>query len=229
VTIAHQEDAKRYKAPVTFYNEQLMPLIGVTKWETLDNARKRAEKAGWLYYEPGNRGQRLPGRYWVTIPTELDDLADNPCDETQYPTNGERDESQSPLQYPTKGEREGEHSTLYLNLNTCAETPKASSTPEPAVLTFPTDGNPKSWNLTQSTIDRFKELYPSLDIMTECRKSLAWIEADSKRRKTAGGMKRFLTNWLNNNQNSYRGNGNSQTATDAKPPAPLKLFETSKK
>ena len=108
VTIAHQEDSKRYKGPVTYYNEQLMPLVGVTKWDTLDNARKRAATAGWLHYEPGNRGQRLPGRYWVTIPTGLDDLNDLPCDETQPPVNGEWNKSQSLTQYPVNGEREGE-------------------------------------------------------------------------------------------------------------------------
>lgn len=104
VTIAHQEDAKRYKGPVTYFNEQLLPLIGCTKWEALDRARKRAKEAGWLHYEAGNRGKRQPGRYWVTIPDGLDDLDNTPCDETQYPPKGEWVESQSPIQYPRKGE-----------------------------------------------------------------------------------------------------------------------------
>ena len=108
VTIAHQEDAKRYKGAVTFFNEQLMPLIGVTKWETLDNARQRAVNAGRLEYVPGNRGQRQPGRYWVTIPKGLDDLADAPCDESQYPAKGDRGGERD-------GDRGGEHSTLSLN------------------------------------------------------------------------------------------------------------------
>lgn len=137
VTIAHQEDSKRYKGPVTFYNEQLMPLVGVHKWDSLDNARKRAADAGWLHYEAGNRGQRLPGRYWVTIPVGLDDLADVPCDETQYPTKGEWSESQSPIQYPAKGEpegerggeREGEHSTLTLTDADAAPRAGAKSKP----------------------------------------------------------------------------------------------------
>ena len=110
VTIAHLEDAKRYRGPVTFYNEQLMPLIGVMKWESLDRARRRADDAGWLHYEAGNRGQRLPGRYWVTIPDGLEDLDDAPCDESQYPAKGEWVESQSRFQYPAKGDREGKHS-----------------------------------------------------------------------------------------------------------------------
>lgn len=121
VTVAHQEDAKRYRGPVTFFNEQLMPLIGVTKWEALDSARRRAVEAGWLYYAPGNRGQRKPGRYWVTLPSDLEDLNDAACDESQYPRKGEWGESQHPANRDRDGERDGdrggEHSTLPLNPN----------------------------------------------------------------------------------------------------------------
>ena len=59
VTIAHLEDAKRYSGPVTFFNEQLMALVGVSKWRSLNRARHRATAAGWLWYEPGNRGQHM--------------------------------------------------------------------------------------------------------------------------------------------------------------------------
>ena len=41
VAIVHTEDAKRYKGPVTFFNGQLMPIIGVRRWESLDAARDR--------------------------------------------------------------------------------------------------------------------------------------------------------------------------------------------
>ena len=104
VTIAMLEDAKRYKGAVTFYSEQLMPVIGVTKWDSLDNARKRSVAEGWLVYVPGNRGMRKPGRYWVTIPSGLDDLEDTSCDETHSPANGDWQESH----YPANGDRGGD-------------------------------------------------------------------------------------------------------------------------
>ena len=108
VVIAHQEDAKRYRGAVTFYNEQLMPLVGVSKWEALDKARQRATDAGWLHYTPGNKGKRLPGHYWVTIPADLADSADLPCDEGQYPVNGDRRGESTEGQYPVNGHRRGE-------------------------------------------------------------------------------------------------------------------------
>jgi hypothetical protein len=130
VTIAHLEDAKRYAGPVTFFNEQLFPLIGVRKWESLDWARRRAVQVGWLHYEPGNRGLRQPGRYWVTTPPAFEHLDDSPCDESQYPANGDRKATQYPANGDQRGDQRGdqhgeqhgdqhgEHSTLTLSLNT---------------------------------------------------------------------------------------------------------------
>ena len=77
--VANQEDAKRYRGAVTYYNEQLMPLVGVNSHDALGRVRKRAVSLGWLHYEPG--GKRTPGRYWVTIPPEYSDVEDGACDE----------------------------------------------------------------------------------------------------------------------------------------------------
>jgi hypothetical protein len=110
VTVALQEDSKRYKGPVTYFNEQLMPLIGVRKWDALDQARKRAMEHGWLRYESG--GRRSPGRYWVTIPDGLEDLDDAPCDESRYPSNGDNDgdleHPSSPPSSPANGYKPGD-------------------------------------------------------------------------------------------------------------------------
>lgn len=73
---------------------------------------------------------------------------------------------------------------------------------EPPVLEFPTDGDPKTWALTQSQVDEWAGLYPGLDILTESRKAMAWVKAN--RRKTARGMKRFLVGWLNRANDSGR-------------------------
>lgn len=79
-TIAHQEDAKRYSGPVTFFNEQLMPILGVASRSSLVRARQKAVEAGWLHYEPGGKGR--PGKYWVTTPPAAAALDDSPVDET---------------------------------------------------------------------------------------------------------------------------------------------------
>ena len=68
---------------------------------------------------------------------------------------------------------------------------------EPAILTYPTDGKQKEWPLTQALVDEWETLYPSLDILAECRKALAWVRANPGKRKTAGGMPRALVSWFN--------------------------------
>lgn len=78
--IAHQEDSKRYKGAVTYYNEQLMPLAGFGGRSRLVRARDKAVSAGWLHYEQGGKG--APGKYWVTVPDKCEGLPDDPCDES---------------------------------------------------------------------------------------------------------------------------------------------------
>jgi hypothetical protein len=74
--IAQVEDSKRYSDAVTFWNDQLLPIIGLRNWAALDRARQRCVDEGWLHYEPGGKGKI--GRYWVTIPERLEVLDDQP-------------------------------------------------------------------------------------------------------------------------------------------------------
>lgn len=125
--IAHQEDAKRYRGPVTFWNEQVMPLCGFGGRSRLVAARVKAVEAGWLHYDGGGKGR--PGVYWVLIPAGLEDLADTPCDETPddicRPESGQQTDGNEECR-PESGRNSGRqpdgnrtanlhHSTLTLN------------------------------------------------------------------------------------------------------------------
>ena len=70
----------------------------------------------------------------------------------------------------------------------------SATSAEPPILIFPTIGKVKAWSLTQPQIDSWAEAYPGHDILAECRKALVWVEAN--KRKTAGGMPKFLLSWL---------------------------------
>ncbi|MGI6417427.1 MAG: hypothetical protein ACOX1P_17345 [Thermoguttaceae bacterium] len=99
--IVHLEDSRRYTGPISFYNEQLAPLLGIRKWETLEKARRLAMDHGWLAYECG--GRHKPGYYWVTIPAGLEGMDDAPCDESRYPKNGDLEGDQDESRYPKNG------------------------------------------------------------------------------------------------------------------------------
>lgn len=87
--------------------------------------------------------------------------------------------------------------------------PHSDSTP--VVLTFPVVGNPNApeWALTPSQLDAWAQAYPDMDVAAACHQAKVWVEADRTRRKTAGGMPRFLVGWFNRAVNSGRSNGSS--------------------
>lgn len=78
-----------------------------------------------------------------------------------------------------------------------AETAEPSSTP---VLVFPCDGKIREWGLTQEQIDGWKALFPSRDILSDCRGALAWVLGNPSRKKTHLGMSKFLVGWIIRNQ-----------------------------
>lgn len=91
----------------------------------------------------------------------------------------------------------------------------------PVVLSFPvvkgkTNGS-TDWALRQSVVNELRECFPALDVVAEARKALAWVRANEANRKTASGMRRFLTAWITRAQNSGRAvrssNGHHHRAT----------------
>lgn len=92
----------------------------------------------------------------------------------------------------SSGDKSPPENSVSVSAVVCDTTPAAP--PEPAILEFPTNGPIRSWSLTQRQIDEWSGLYSGLDVLVECRKALAWVQANQ--RKTAKGMPRFLTSWL---------------------------------
>ena len=63
--------------------------------------------------------------------------------------------------------------------------------------------NDKSYfNVTQSMVDQWIQLYPAVDVMQELRKMAGWSDANPTKRKTKSGVKRFINSWLSKTQDS---------------------------
>lgn len=58
------------------------------------------------------------------------------------------------------------------------------------------------YGVTQAEIDKYASLYPAVNILQELRAMVGWLDANPKRRKTRAGIKRFINNWLSNEQDS---------------------------
>ena len=84
---------------------------------------------------------------------------------------------------------------------------------EPGVLMFPVTGGQGEWGLTQNHLDEITTAFPTLDVMAECKKMLAWLQANPSRRKTPRGMKAFIFNWLNRAQNAGGVRSGNQATT----------------
>lgn len=67
--------------------------------------------------------------------------------------------------------------------------------PTPSVIQLITNKN-EPYDITQENLNTFAECYPAVDIMQELRKMKAWLESNPTKRKTKGGMMRFVNNWL---------------------------------
>lgn len=125
-----------------------------------------------------------------------------------------RDRKRSAL--PTRGNekpqivtpREEKKREEEASKSSCAEvagaTPTLSHVEHPiAVIEFTTNLG-KPFAVTAEMIEDWKRDFPNVDVEDQLRRARAWSNADTKRRKTAGGMKRFLVGWLSRSHDSSR-------------------------
>lgn len=66
---------------------------------------------------------------------------------------------------------------------------------EPAVILLPLNDN-SEYPVMQKAINEWKPLYPAVDVLQELRKMRGWLLGSPKRRKTAGGVGKFINAWL---------------------------------
>lgn len=85
------------------------------------------------------------------------------------------------------------------NVNDIKTISTERSAPLPAVISLPlNDGT--LYPITQPDIDKWTELYPAVNVISELRKMVGWLDANKDRRKTRKGVLRFVVNWLSGQQ-----------------------------
>lgn len=78
------------------------------------------------------------------------------------------------------------------------------------------DGN--YYSVTRDEIEKYRSLYPAVDVGQEFRKMIGWIGSHPKNRKTPRGISKFINSWLCRAQDSARPEKNREHA--GKPSAP---------
>lgn len=109
--------------------------------------------------------------------------------------------------------------TRDYNLNTsysCPEPSKVASTPP--VYTLPlNDGT--NHEITSEDYEKYRRLYPSVDVMAEFRKMDGWFDGHPTKRKTRQGIRRFINSWLSKEQDKG-GTKHDSVSTTPPPPPP---------
>lgn len=231
--VVSTEDAAHYRRPVTFHGGQLMPLIGVMSETTFKRVRQRAVDSGWLVYVPG--AKRKPASYFVTIPRHAQGLDDKPTDEGVVeqaepdcgPNTGSDSGPNTGSKFtkirheiePESGRNPDLIRPTFIPIPNpipippseeyCSEPSPKASKPEPVevAMEFPVVGGKSPvWPLARSKLAEWADAFPGVSVEDECRLARQWCIDNPTRRKTAGGMTKFLNAWLTKAQNDGRSN-----------------------
>lgn len=86
------------------------------------------------------------------------------------------------------------------------QSPEIEPEPEYVPPTFDCAGDVKTFTPSEEDVSRWQQAFPGVDVRVALLRARAWVDADPKRRKTARGMKRYLTAWLGRDQDrgTYR-------------------------
>jgi hypothetical protein len=74
----------------------------------------------------------------------------------------------------------------------------------PIASSLPCSGSARSYGVTLAQVASWQVAYPGVDVLAEVEKARVWLEANPTRRKTHGGMARFLVSWLSRAQDNPR-------------------------
>jgi hypothetical protein len=73
-----------------------------------------------------------------------------------------------------------------------------------AVISIPLATNGEFFDVTESHVKEWQELFPAIDIMQTLRNIKAWNIANPKNRKTKKGIVKHITTWMMRDQDSAR-------------------------
>lgn len=101
---------------------------------------------------------------------------------------GELPQSAALIQSESESESESESNPKEY----CAE-PQAADAPP--VISLPlNDGT--FFDVSENDRAKWSQLYPNVDVLQQLRNMAGWCDANPAKRKTRGGIKRFITAWL---------------------------------
>lgn len=105
-----------------------------------------------------------------------------------------------------------------IQSNTKSNTNNSTEPQAPSVLTL-TLNDGSEFPITQADIDEWQKVYPGADVYQQLLQMQLWCKDNPKKRKTKTGIRRFVTNWLDREQNrgGYKPNVPQQPTQTLRP------------
>ncbi len=220
------DDYGRYDGRLKFVKNSCFPLKDITE-KDVEKALYKLSAVGLV------RAYEMQGRPYLQLAT-WEQHQNVRAKKSKYPAfdetciqmySSESDCSRNPIQSESVSETES-YSGICSEQNS-SEQPKAPKLPkpqskpvipkEPAVITLLLNTGDE-YPITQSDVNSWSELYPAVNVIQELRNMKGWCISNPKKRKTAGGIKRFINSWLAKEQNKGGTPGyNGQSNPNASP------------
>ena len=96
---------------------------------------------------------------------------------------------------PTRARHESNPNTIQSESNNGTELPSA-----PLVLTL-TLNDGSEYGISQTDVGEWQQAFPNVDVMQQLHAMKLWCRDNPRKRKTKTGIRRFVTNWLDREQN----------------------------
>lgn len=84
------------------------------------------------------------------------------------------------------------------------DAPRELEASEPPVICLPTNRKDQFYEVSTTQVMEWKQTYPAVNVFDQLRKMKVWSDANPRKRKTQGGMVRFITAWLGREQDKGR-------------------------
>ena len=78
--------------------------------------------------------------------------------------------------------------------------PEVETSAQEVFISLPLVTGSGSFDVTINYLNSLRQLYPAVDVEQEFRKMYGWLDSNPRNRKTARGIKRFITSWLGRSQ-----------------------------
>lgn len=192
------DDYGRYDGRLKFVKNSCFPLKDITE--------KDVEKALWKLSAVGLvRAYESQGRPYLQLVT-WEQHQNIRAKKSKYPEfdetciqmySSESGCSRNPIQSVSKSKSESYSDNCSEQIT--SEPPKPIAPAKPVLITLQLNTGAE-YEIYQEDVEEWSNLYPAVDIMQCLRNMKGWLLSNPAKRKTTKGIKRFITTWLQKEQ-----------------------------